>query len=251
VIGPQSVILTRNLFNPIPFAGAFFAMATLSFLGFLVLALLGGDARQAPSAESHAGGRPLGVIARQPRFVVALICAIGAYMLMSLVMTAAPLAMVACGLSDDNAALGIQWHVMAMFAPSFVTGNLIARFGKESVIATGMALLAGCGLVALAGIDLHNFWIALILLGIGWNFSFIGATSMLTETYRPEERGKVQGFNDLLVFGSVAVASLSSGALFATVGWQWINTIVFPVIAVCLVALVISLIGQRRAAARH
>jgi MFS family permease len=191
------------------------------------------------------------VIVHQPRFVVALVCAIGAFMMMSLLMTAAPLAMVACGLGADNAALGIQWHVMAMFAPSFVTGNLIARFGKEAVIGAGMALLAVCAMVALAGIDLHNFWIALVLLGVGWNFGFIGATAMLTETYRPEERGKVQGFNDLLVFGSVAVASLSSGALFATVGWQTINLLVFPAVAVCAAALAYSLIARRREAARQ
>jgi MFS family permease len=249
VIGPQAVILTRNLFDPIPFAGGFFAMSVLALTGLLVLSFLGGDARRAPAPQAHAGGRPLAEIARQPRFIVALICAIGAYMMMSLLMTAAPLAMVACGLGQDNAALGIQWHVMAMFAPSFLTGNLIARFGKEVIIGTGMALLAACGVVALAGIELHNFWIALILLGIGWNFSFIGATAMLTETYRPEERGKVQGFNDFLVFGSVAIASFSSGALFATVGWQWITMIVFPAIALCFAALAVSVMGKRRAAA--
>jgi MFS family permease len=167
---------------------------------------------------------------------------------MALVMTAAPLAMVACGLGEDNAALGIQWHVLAMFGPSFFTGALIARYGTDLIVAIGMALLAGCGAVALMGIDLANFWIALILLGLGWNFGFIGATAMLTGTYRPEERSRVQGLNDFLIFGSVAVASFSSGSLFTSVGWVWINYLVFPVVGICLLSLAAAAMARRRAA---
>ena len=246
VIGPQTVIFTGDLLAPIPFAGAFFAISLLAAAGMATVSLLGGGARGAPPAETRTGGRPLAAIARQQRFIVAVICGIGSYSSMSLLMTAAPLAMVASHHGHDNAALGIQWHVLAMFAPSFVTGALIARFGKEPIIAAGLALLTACALVALAGVELVNFWVALILLGVGWNFGFIGATAMLTETYRPEEKGKVQGLNDFLVFGSVAVASLASGHLFATVGWERINWVALPIIAVCAVALATTAVGRRR-----
>src|SRR5437867_2431644 len=144
IIGPQTAILTRDLFQPIPFAGAFFATAGLAVLGVLILTLLTGPARLPPHAALRSGGRPLGEIARQPRFIVAVLCATGAYCMMSLVMTAAPLAMVACGLGEDNATLGIQWHVLAMFGPSFFSGALIARFGAGRIIATGLVLLAAC-----------------------------------------------------------------------------------------------------------
>jgi MFS family permease len=249
VVGPQAAILSRDIFAPIPFAGAFLAMAILGLLAIIVLSFLKGAARQPPVQVSRTGGRPLWEIARQPRFVVAVVCAVAAYGLMSLVMTAAPLAMVACNLGEDNAALGIQWHVLAMFGPSFLTGSLIARFGKERVMATGMVILAACGAVALAGVHLVNFWGSLVLLGLGWNFAFIGATSLLTDTYRLEETGKVQGFNDLLIFGSVAVASFSSGKLFSTLGWDSINWIIFPVVVICLVVLLgAHVTGRRRTA---
>lgn len=248
VIGPQTAIFARDLLAPVPFAGAFFAMSVLSFGGMIVLMFLGGAARMPLTTHKSAdGGRPLGAIVAQPRFVVALICAIGSYALMSLLMTAAPLAMDAYGHSHESAALGIQWHVLAMFAPSFVTGHLIARLGQELVIAAGFVLLAVCATIALMGVDLMNFWLALVLLGVGWNFGFIGSTAMLTETYRPEERSKVQGINDFLLFGSVAAASLLSGQLFATLGWNWINVVAYPAIAVCLVALAFAaFIGRPR-----
>jgi len=250
IIGPQTAILTRNLFAPIPFAGAFFATAGLAVIGLTVLTFLSGSARLPPPAALRSGGRPLLEIARQPRFIVAVLCAIGTYSMMTLVMTAAPLAMVACGLGEDNAALGIQWHVLAMFGPSFFSGRLIARFGAERIIAAGLVLLAGCALVGLSGIDVAHFWLAIILLGVGWNFGFVGATTMVTATYRREERAKVQGLNDLLVFGVVALASFSSGKLFSTVGWTWINLVVFPIVLVCALALATTLVTRRRAAAR-
>ncbi|MEQ9690023.1 MAG: MFS transporter [Bauldia litoralis] len=246
IIGPQTVIFTRNLLQPIPFAGAFFAMSVLAVIGLGVLTLLSGSAREAPKRVEVKGGRSLAEIARQPRFVVAVLCAMGSYALMALVMTAAPLAMVACGLGEDNAALGIQWHVLAMFGPSFFTGRLIARFGAEAIITVGMALLAGCAAVALSGIALAHFWIALILLGVGWNFGFIGATAMLTQTYRPEERSKVQGLNDFLVFGTVATASFGSGSIFSSFGWDWINLAVFPVVVLCVLGVAVAVFSRRR-----
>ena len=238
VIGPQAVIHTHDLFDPIPFAGAFLALSILSAIGLVVLLFLRDDAVSTPTIDLTAsGGRPLAEIARQPRFIVAVVCGMGSYALMSLMMTAAPLAMVMCGLGEDNAALGIQWHVLAMFGPSFFTGYLIARFGKERIIAAGMALLATGAIVALSGIALMNFWVAMVLLGVGWNFGFIGATAMLTETYRVEEKSKVQGVNDFVVFGAVAVSSFSSGQLLSSVGWDWLNYGFFPIIAICLAAL--------------
>lgn len=214
VLGPQTVIFASNLLAPIPFAGAFVAAAGLTIVSGMILAQLGGTARLARAGETHlSAGRPLSVIARQPRFVVALFCAISSFGLMSMVMTAAPLAMVGCGLTEDNAALGIQWHVIGMYAPSFFTGALIARYGKELIIAIGLALLTACALAAVSGLDLLNFWSALVLLGIGWNFTFIGGTTMLTESYRPEERTRVQGFNDMLVFGTASLGSFLAGSL--------------------------------------
>jgi predicted MFS family arabinose efflux permease len=246
IIGPQTVILTRDLFDPIPFAGGYFAISILSLLALGAVSLLGGTARVPPAAGVVAGGRPLGEIVRQPRFLVSLACATGSFAVMSLVMTAAPLAIVSCGLGQDNAALGIQWHVLAMFAPSFVTGSLIARFGKEAVITVGLALLAACVAVAVSGIELYHFWVALVFLGVGWNFAFVGATAMLTETYRPAEQGKVQGFNDFVVFGAVALASLSSGHLFTTVGWSVLNLSALPVLGLCALAILVAVAGRRR-----
>jgi MFS family permease len=250
VIGPQTAIFARDLLSPIPFAGAFFAAAGLAAVALAILALLSGPARLPPPAAHAGGGRPLIAIASQPRFIVAVVCAIGSYSLMTLVMTAAPLAMVACGLGADNAALGIQWHVLAMFGPSFFSGALIARFGAERIVAVGLALLAACAVVAITGIDLMHFWLAVVLLGIGWNFGFVGATTMVTATYRREERAKVQGLNDLLVFGVVALASFSSGKLFGTLGWTWTNLVVFPIVLVCALALLASRFLRHPAAAR-
>jgi predicted MFS family arabinose efflux permease len=146
------------------------------------------------------------------------------------VMTSAPLAMVDCNHSVTDAMLGLQWHVLGMFAPSFFTGTLIARYGVERIVALGFALIVIAATVAIAGIGLWNFWIALIFLGIGWNFSFIGATTMVTQCHREGERNKVQAFNDFMVFGAVAVASFSSGKLLASVGWTVVNEVMLPVV---------------------
>jgi MFS family permease len=158
--------------------------------------------------------------------------------------------MVGHGHSQHDAALGIQWHVLAMFAPSFITGSLIARFGAGTIIAVGMILLLSAGLVGIAGFDLMNFWVGLIVLGVGWNFGFIGATALLTTTYTPAERGRVQGLNDFLVFGFVAVASLASGSLLTASGWATVNAIVFPVVAISLIGLGwLALVSRKKDAA--
>lgn len=251
VLGPQIVIFTREALAPVMFAGSFVAIIGLAAAGALILSFL----RSRQAASSHVSGldepaRPLGEIVRQPVFAIGLLCAVGSYALMSLVMTGAPLAMVGCGFTADEAALGISWHVMAMYAPSFFTGRLIARFGRETIIAVGLLLLIGCALVGLSGIALWQFWTALILLGIGWNFGFIGATAMVADAYRPSEKGKVQGFHDFVLFGFVAISSFLSGVIYNAWGWEMLNWMIFPVVLVCLVALGgLRFIGKREAAA--
>ncbi len=248
IIGPQVVLWTRNLLDPIPFAGAFLSGTLLFAASLAVMSFLEPSVpRKAEPGVVADTGRPLIQIVSQPKFIVAVTCAIGSYAMMSLVMTAAPLAMIGCGFSIDDATLGIQWHVLAMFAPSFVTGNLIARFGKEKVIMAGLVILGACACVALAGIHLANFWLALVLLGLGWNLGFIGSTAMITETYQPAEKSKAQGANDVLLFGSVAIASLMSGRTMNAYGWTAINLIVFPVIAICLLALVWLVYKEKKA----
>lgn len=246
VVGPQTVIHTKNLFAPILFAGTYLAMSGLALIAFFLLAFI---RIPKPPRISHAqaGGRPLRQIVTQRRFVVAAACGICSYALMSLVMTATPLAMIGCGLSSDDATLGIQWHVLAMFGPSFFTGSLIARFGKERIVSVGLLLLVGCSVVALTGVELAHFWTALVLLGLGWNFGFIGATAMLTDTYRPEERNLVQAVNDFLVFGFVAAASFSSGALLNAFGWSTVNILVFPFVVLCLILLGWLVLAERKA----
>ncbi|MEO0543728.1 MAG: MFS transporter [Pseudomonadota bacterium] len=255
ILGPQLVILTRDMMAPVEFAGAFFAVSFLGFLGMGVLSLLRSDRSLQQSGEtaaSHSDARPLSVIITQPRFLIAFACGVTSYALMSFMMTGAPLAMVGCGLSIDQATLGISWHVMAMFAPSFITGRLITIFGKEAIVGAGLVILLTCGLVALTGVELWQFWLALILLGVGWNFGFIGSTAMITDTYRRSEKNKVQGVHDFALFSTVAFASLMSGATLnafgetAQAGWVALNLILIPIAAACLLLLVIHTLATRR-----
>ncbi|RWA70024.1 MFS transporter [Mesorhizobium sp.] len=248
ILGPQIVIYTRELLAPVMFAGSFASILVLAAVGAVVLSFLHRSMPASRAAPAASDARPLVEIATQPRFVAALFCAVGSYALMSFVMTGAPLAMVGCGLSTDDATLGISWHVMAMFGPSFFTGSLIHRFGAERIVAIGLVLLIGCAVVALSGLALWQFWTALILLGLGWNFSFIGATAMVAAGYHPSEKGKVQGFHDFVLFGSVAFASLMSGAVYNAWGWTMLNWLVFPVVVLCFLALgALKLPGLRAA----
>jgi MFS family permease len=236
VLGPQLAKWTKGVFAPIDFAGGYAAMAVLAFR-MLVLGLFVALPRPL-SARERGGGRPLGEIVRQPALVVAVLCAMVAYGAMNLVMVSTPLAMVACGHPFDTAAFVIQWHVVGMFAPSFVTGHIIHRLGALPVIAVGGLLILACAMVNLTGIAVLQFWGALVLLGIGWNFMYIGGTTLLTETYRPEEQSRVQAMNEFLVFGTTAVTALASGALFNTLGWVAVNLgIVVPVLGASAAAL--------------
>ncbi|MEM6623392.1 MAG: MFS transporter [Pseudomonadota bacterium] len=235
VIGPQLVKGFEDALAPIPFAGGYMAMIGLNLVGVIPILFL--NIPTLPKAE-RTGGRPWGQILSDRKVIVAMLCAMIAYALMNLVMTATPLAMADCGFGTGATADVVMIHVLAMFAPSFFTGSLIARFGAPRIIAAGLAALAICGLVAVSGITFLHFGIALALLGIGWNFGFIGATALLTEAHRPEERAQVQGLNDFLVFGLVTVASFSSGALMASIGWNAVNWSIMPAVACAGLALV-------------
>jgi MFS family permease len=248
ILGPELAKAFRESLAPTPFAGAYIAAALLNVVGAgLFLFLDEPRPQRLPRGERNTG-RPLLEIMRQPRVAVAVICGMVSYALMNMVMTSSPLAIVGCGYDPDDAAGVVQAHVLAMFAPSFVTGHLIARFGVERIIAVGLVLLAGCGAVALSGVALEQFYIALVLLGIGWNFGFVGATAMLTAAHAPEERSKVQGLNDFLVFGLVTVASFSSGALMDGLGWEAVNLAMAPFLTLAGAALIwLALARPRRA----
>lgn len=234
VIGPQLNKLVQDAYV-VPFLGTYMAIIVLNLVGmllFLWLDLPKGTRRE-PETTTPVGRSRLELL-RDPRVLVAIICAMVSYSLMNLVMTSTPLAVVGCGFTTANANDIVSAHVLAMFAPSFFTGHLIARFGVERIVSLGLVILAFAGIVALSGVALTNFYIALILLGLGWNFGFIGATTMLAGAHRPEERGAVQGMNDMIVFGMVTVASLASGGLMncsggtAVEGWNAVNLAMVP-----------------------
>ncbi len=243
VLGPFIIIGTKDLLAPVTFGGCYLAASLLAAISGISLLML--DRPDGEKEDHPEPARPLLTILRQPRLIVAVVCAMMSYGMMNLVMTATPLAMVACGFSVETAAFVIQWHVIAMYAPSFFTGSLINRFGAERIITLGLALLGCAGVSALMGLHLANFAVGLILLGVGWNFSFIGATAMLTGHYRPSEKNMVQGINDFCVFATVALASLSSGKLLHLVGWNAVNYALYPMIGVALILLAWSAIRSR------
>ncbi|PUB19332.1 MFS transporter [Yoonia sediminilitoris] len=235
IIGPQLNKLVQDAYV-VPFLGSYVAVAGLNLVGMLLFLMLDlpKGSRSEPVLENAPVGRTRAELLKDPRIVVAIICGMVGYSLMNLVMTSTPLAVVGCGFTASNANDIVSAHVLAMFAPSFFTGHLIARFGVERIIATGLAILAMAGGVALTGVELTNFFVALILLGLGWNFSFIGATTMLAGAHAPHERGTAQGMNDMIVFGMVTVASLASGGLMncsggnAVEGWNAVNYAMVP-----------------------
>lgn len=220
VIGPQTSKWTKDIL-PAEFLGSYLAL-----IGFCVVALALQRMMNIPrltEAEQKDQGRPLAQIARQPAFVVAVLSATVGYGVMNLLMTATPLAMKSCEHSFSDTAFVIQWHVIAMFAPSFVTGSLVKRFGVRAILFTGVLLSLACVAIALSGIDVMHFWVALVLIGVGWNFMYVGGTTLLTETHTPAERAKVQGANDMAIFITMAISSASSGWLFSARGWEVMN----------------------------
>lgn len=233
-IGPQLVTWTADIWPHRLFAATYLGQAAVALVAMGVVA---GVAPQPASEGMAHGGRPLGEIVAQPQFIVAALCGTVGYALMNLLMTAAPLAMKMCGLSLSDSTIGIQWHIVAMYLPSFFTGSLIVRFGARRLVAIGLALEILAAVVGLAGLTVAHFWTGLILLGVGWNFAFVGASSMVLQSHRPEERTRVQSFNDFIIFGTMAVASFASGQLLANGGWNAVNIVVFPAAAIGLAAL--------------
>jgi MFS family permease len=258
IIGPQLASVTSLSLSSVPFVGTYMAVVVLNVLGSLLFLFIDIPKPPVPSVDAPRGRSRMELL-RTPRIAVAVTCAMVSYALMNLVMTSTPLAVVGCGIAGDTsvppfladmfsgnetsamfkvlAGFVVTGHVLAMFAPSFFTGHLINRFGVERIVGTGLVVLAAAGLVALQGVQLGNFFLALILLGIGWNFGFIGATTMLAGAHAPHERGRMQGLNDLLVFGGVTFASLASGGLMncsggsAVEGWAAVNWAMVPFLA--------------------
>ena len=248
VLGPQLVQWTMDVWPPYLFAFSFVVQAMVALIAMAILA--GVDAPKPAPSDFH-GGRPLLEIVRQPRFIAAAICGVVSYPMMNLVMTSAPLAMKLCGLSVSDSNFTIQWHIVAMYGPSFFTGSLIARFGAARIVALGLLFEAGAAAVGLSGITAMHFWATLVILGVGWNFSFVGASALVLETHRPQERTKVQAFNDFLVFGMMAVGSFSSGQLLANYGWSAVNMVVFPPVVLGLAVLTVASLAKRRARLRQ
>jgi MFS family permease len=237
VVGPQLVTYTMHLWPPHMFAATFVAQAVAAALSAFVLL---GVRLPIPTPAEVAGGRPLGVIARQPLFVTAVISGAVSYMLMNFLMTAAPLAMHMHGHAQENSNLGLQWHVIAMYAPSFFTGRLITRFGAGRVVAAGLLLTGLSAAAGLTGVDVAHFWITLILLGLGWNFGFVGASALVLESHRPEEKTRVQSLNDFIVFSTMAVASFASGGLLAAYGWDTVLLVSFAPLALAVATLALT-----------
>jgi len=235
-VGPETSKLTMDLIAGYPYAGAYYSLVAFALLSILVLRWL--EIPPLPEADRRDAGRPLGTIARQPAFIVAVLCGMVSYGVMNLVMTATPLAMIACKHPFSDAAFVIQWHMVGMFAPSFVTGALIRRCGLVTIMLAGVVLNLVCIAVAFTGVEVMHFWLALVLLGVGWNFLFVGATTLLTESHTPAERAKVQGVNDAAIFITMVVSSLSSGALFTLQGWQTMNAAAAPFLVLAGVALI-------------
>jgi MFS family permease len=246
IVGPELSKLTIGLAEP-RFIATYASLAVYSLLAMAVIAFLAIPNPKDEAAEGPA--RPLGEIARQPVFIVAATCASLGYAVMTLLMTATPLAMGFCGHPYNASATVITSHVIGMFAPSFFTGSLIQRFGVLNVIMAGVAIEAACVAVAISGQAIPHFWWALVLLGIGWNFAYIGGTTLLTEAYRPSEKAKVQGLNEVLVLSVQMLASLSSGVLVNTTGWTLLNYFALPVLAIAGTAALWLALRRRATAA--
>ena len=245
ILGPQLVTLTMNLWPPYLFAVTYLAQAAVAALSAIILA--GIDLPRPTEARSE--GRPLAEIARQPKFIAAVTCGMISYFLMNFMMTSAPLAMKFCGLPLSDSNLGLQWHVLAMYAPSFFTGRLIARYGTKTIVACGLVLIGLAAVAGLAGVTAMHFWLSMALVGLGWNFGFVGASALVLECHRPEEKTRVQSLNDFLVFGTMVIGSFASGGLLTNYGWTVVCLTAFPALAVAALALLATRAPRARMAA--
>ncbi len=250
ILGPSIVKISLSLNTSVPFLYSYLGVVILNCLGPFILSYI----KPIPLSKSFEGNindnsnrtnlnRPLVTILKSPVIVVSIICSMIAYGVMNLIMTSSPIAIVGCGFGNNQAANVVSAHALAMFAPSFVTGKLIEKYGEKSIIFTGMLLFLFAVLIAYSGVDISNFYISLIFIGIGWNFSFIGSTSLLTKNHYPSERGKVQGINDFFVFGFVALFSVTSGWLMncsansSQLGWEVVNLTATPLVIFALISL--------------
>ncbi|WP_062762719.1 MFS transporter [Falsirhodobacter sp. alg1] len=245
VVGPQIVVWTGNMSIGAPYSVSFLAQAVLALVTIPFLLFARFPAKGAPPVRTAV--KPEAAPSRRS-YVVSVLSGAVTYAAMSLTMTAAPLAIIACGFGVESAALGIQWHIIGMFAPSFITGRLIEKFGQFRITLAGMALIAISSVVALSGQQIGNFWIMLALLGIGWNFGFTGASVMIARAAVGPKSTVLQGGADFTIFGSVALASLSSGAIIGTLGWEVINMAVLGLLAVTACIMVIDNLQSRPAA---
>ncbi|MDP3810543.1 MAG: MFS transporter [Hydrogenophaga sp.] len=236
VLGPNLASRTRGMFD-MPFVGAYLSLAVVALLSLAVMTFM--RFPPVPPKAAHADtGRPLSVIMRQPVFIVSTAGAALGYGVMNLLMAATPLAMQVCGFPFEDAALVLEWHVIGMFAPGFFTGHLIKRFGVLTIMGIGVALNVACVAIALSGVELHQFLIALFLLGVGWNFLFTASTTLSLQSYRPEEKDRAQAAINFCVFATMAFTSFASGALVTTRGWHWLNLGSLLPLALTAVALV-------------
>jgi MFS family permease len=242
-IGPWAGKITRDVWA-VEFAATYASLSVFAVIALLIASRL--RVPEMADAGQQGSGRPLAEIARQPAFVVAVLAAALGYGTMNLLMAATPLAMDICGLPFGDAAFVLQWHVLGMYGPSFFTGSLIKRFGVLNIQMAGVVLMFACIALALSGVTLMHFWWALFLLGVGWNFLYIGGTTLLTETYKPAERAKVQGGNDFMVFGVQAVSSLSAGALVLGGGWSTLNLYAIPAVVVIAFGVGALMLHRRR-----
>ena len=243
VLGPQLVTATMNQWPPHAYAATYLCAAAVSVLSALVLRgvrFAGGPATPAAVGATlsapPATSRPIRDVVRQPRFVVAMLCGVVSYMLMNFMMTSAPLAMELCGLPREYSNYGIELHVVAMYLPSFFTGRLIARFGETPIVLAGLALTAAAALVGMSGQTVAHFWWALALLGVGWNFGFLGASAMVLQCHTPQEGPRVQSINDFVVFGAMVIGSFASGSLLSAYGWSTVAALTLPPVVVAAAA---------------
>jgi MFS family permease len=227
-----------------PFAGAYVALSLVAAIALALMAFMQFPAR--PLQAAHKSGRSVVQLLRQPVFLVAALAGSLGYGVMNLLMAATPLAMQQCGLPFSDAAFVLQWHVIGMFAPGFFTGHLIKRFGALPVMGVGVALTLGCIAIALSGVELHQFGIALFLLGVGWNFLFTGATTLSLTAYAAEEKDRAQAALNFFIFATLACTSFASGVLVTTQGWTWLNVGSLVPVAVVAAGLLWLALGQRR-----
>ena len=247
ILGPESSKLTRELLGPV-FLGSFLSLIALAGVALLILRRID---LPLPSSDERSGPqRPLAAIARQPVFIVAALGAITAYGVMNLLMAAAPLAMQMCGMGYGYQVLVIEWHIVAMFAPAFVTGWIVSRIGVLPVMFAGVLLKVAAVWIAVAGLTVTHFWLSMVLIGVGWCFLFVGGTTLLTEAYAPSEKAKTQGTNDLLIYLTMSTSSLSSGAVLYRFGWNWLNFSALPLLALTGSAILWLVYLRRSGAAR-